>query len=62
MICLCSKAAAEVGIDSVTMRLDTTTTEQELMAIIDKLNNDDSVDGILVQLPLPEHINERNVS
>lgn len=44
------------------MRLDTETTEQELMAIIDRLNNDDSVDGILVQLPLPEHINERNVS
>ena len=40
------------------IRLPSTVTEQELLAHIDELNNDNSIHGILVQLPLPEHINE----
>jgi methylenetetrahydrofolate dehydrogenase(NAD+)/5,10-methenyltetrahydrofolate cyclohydrolase len=55
------KAAQEVGIKSITKNLPSTITEQELMDIIRDLNNDDGVDGILIQLPLPSHINERKV-
>lgn len=54
-------AAKEVGITSETKRLPTTTTEQELLDIIHSLNNDNNVDGILVQLPIPEHMNERKI-
>lgn len=50
-----------MGITSVTKKLSKSTTEDELIKIIDDLNKDESVDGILVQLPLPDHINERNV-
>ncbi len=52
------KDCAEVGIRSLPYHLPETTTEAELLAIIDKLNADTSVDGILVQLPLPKHLNE----
>lgn len=45
----------------MTKNLSKSTTEEELMNIIAELNNDESVDGILVQLPLPDHINERKV-
>lgn len=45
----------------MTKNLSKSTTEVELLEIIAELNNDDSVDGILVQLPLPDHINERKV-
>jgi 5,10-methylene-tetrahydrofolate dehydrogenase/methenyl tetrahydrofolate cyclohydrolase len=45
----------------VTRNLTKAVTEEELLKIIDELNKDDSVDGILVQLPLPDHINERKV-
>jgi methylenetetrahydrofolate dehydrogenase(NAD+)/5,10-methenyltetrahydrofolate cyclohydrolase len=55
------KAAIDVGIMSETRQLPKTTTEEELMQIIDQLNHDSAVDGILVQLPLPEHINERKI-
>lgn len=55
------KAAQDVGIVSVTKNLTKSVTEEELMDIISALNEDDSVDGILVQLPLPDHINERKV-
>ncbi|XP_070506151.1 bifunctional methylenetetrahydrofolate dehydrogenase/cyclohydrolase, mitochondrial isoform X2 [Chironomus tepperi] len=55
------KAAAEVGITSETKQLPKTISEKELLSILTDLNNDDRVDGILVQLPLPEHINERKV-
>lgn len=48
-----------MGISSETKRLSSTITEAELLQIIDALNVDDSVDGILVQLPVPPHINER---
>ncbi len=52
-----SKAAAEVGIRSTQHTLDPTTSPAELLALIDKLNEDDDVDGILVQLPLPSQHN-----
>jgi methylenetetrahydrofolate dehydrogenase (NADP+)/methenyltetrahydrofolate cyclohydrolase len=52
------KAAKEAGIRGVLHTLPSSTTTQELLAQIDKLNRDDSVDGILVQLPLPKHIDE----
>jgi methylenetetrahydrofolate dehydrogenase (NADP+)/methenyltetrahydrofolate cyclohydrolase len=50
-----------VGIRNTTLRHPDTITEAELLAIIDKLNADDDVDGILVQLPLPKHIDEQKV-
>uniref|UniRef100_A0A8D8A2W3 methenyltetrahydrofolate cyclohydrolase n=1 Tax=Culex pipiens TaxID=7175 RepID=A0A8D8A2W3_CULPI len=55
------KAAADVGINSKTERYGADITEEELLARIEALNQDDSVDGILVQLPVPGHINERKV-
>ncbi len=56
------KKACEVcGIKSLQYLLPESTTEQELLALIEKLNNDDEVNGILCQLPLPEHINEETV-
>lgn len=55
------KAANDVGIKSTTKLLPSTTSESELLKIIDELNNDDGVDGILVQLPLPDHISERKI-
>ncbi|MBR4964729.1 MAG: bifunctional methylenetetrahydrofolate dehydrogenase/methenyltetrahydrofolate cyclohydrolase FolD [Alistipes sp.] len=56
-----AKAATEVGIRNSTLRYPDTITEDELLALIDKLNGDDDVDGILIQLPLPKHINEQKV-
>nr|XP_029721214.1 bifunctional methylenetetrahydrofolate dehydrogenase/cyclohydrolase, mitochondrial-like isoform X1 [Aedes albopictus] len=55
------KAAADVGITSKTERYGADITEEQLLKRIEELNNDDSVDGILVQLPVPGHINERKV-
>ena len=56
------KTACEYcGIRSLSYELKEDTPEEELIGLIDKLNKDDTVDGILVQLPLPEHINEHNV-
>jgi methylenetetrahydrofolate dehydrogenase (NADP+)/methenyltetrahydrofolate cyclohydrolase len=51
----------KVGIRSVPNHLDATTSEAELLAIVDRLNDDDGIDGILVQLPLPKHINADKV-
>ncbi len=56
-----AKAATEVGIANNTIRLADTITEADLLSLVDQLNNDDSVDGILVQLPLPKHIDENKV-
>lgn len=50
-----------IGIESEILRHDDSFSEAELLKEIDDLNNDDSVDGILVQLPLPKHINEDKV-
>ena len=56
------KTACEYcGIRSLSYELKAETSEEELVGLIEKLNKDDSVDGILVQLPLPEHINEDNI-
>jgi len=56
-----TKAAAEVGIASDTLHFDTSISEAELLAEIARLNEDDGVDGILVQLPLPDHIDPSRV-
>jgi methylenetetrahydrofolate dehydrogenase (NADP+)/methenyltetrahydrofolate cyclohydrolase len=55
------KACAATGIFSVEHKLSAETGEQELLTLIDQLNNDEKIDGILVQLPLPNHINESKV-
>ena len=52
------KACEFIGIKSLSYELPETTTQDELLALIEKLNADDSVNGILVQLPLPKHIDE----
>ena len=54
-------AAEKVGIKSSIIKLDSNISEDELIAKIDELNNDSDVTGILVQLPLPEHINKNRV-
>ena len=56
-----AKAADEVGIRNTTIRREATITEEELLALVEELNNDNDVDGILVQLPLPKHIDENKV-
>ena len=53
-----AKASEFIGIRNTTIRLPEQTAQEELLGIIDKLNNDIEVDGILVQLPLPAHIDE----
>jgi len=55
------KATREAGMESFEHRLPVETTEQELLALVDRLNADPAVDGILVQLPLPSQIDERRV-
>jgi len=55
------KAAVEVGIEAQDLRLPADIDEDELLGIVAGLNADDAVDGILVQLPLPDHIDEGRV-
>ena len=55
------KAAEEVGIQALDKRLPTETSEGELLELVEELNVDDSVDGILVQTPLPPQIDEAKV-
>ncbi|WP_335922896.1 bifunctional methylenetetrahydrofolate dehydrogenase/methenyltetrahydrofolate cyclohydrolase FolD [Shewanella chilikensis] len=55
------KACEEVGFISRSYDLPDSTSEEELLALIDSLNEDAAIDGILVQLPLPEHIKESKV-
>ena len=55
------KACEYVGIKSLSYELSAETTEDELLGLIDKLNNDNACNGILVQLPLPKHIDEEKV-
>ena len=52
------KMTVEVGMKSVEHRLDADTSEADLLALIDRLNNDPEIHGILVQLPLPDHLDE----
>ncbi len=55
------KTCEKLGVNSFEHRFEADFPESDLMALIDKLNNDDQVHGILVQLPLPKHINEEKV-
>ncbi len=55
------KACEYIGIESLAYELEEETTEEALLDIIEKLNNDPKVNGILVQLPLPAHMNEERV-
>lgn len=55
------KAAGEVGINARDIRLASQTTEEELLEQVEQLNADDAIDGLLVQLPLPDHIDEPRV-
>jgi methylenetetrahydrofolate dehydrogenase (NADP+)/methenyltetrahydrofolate cyclohydrolase len=55
------KASLEVGIEARDLRLPATTSEKELLVVVAELNADDHVDGVLVQLPLPEGLDERRV-
>ncbi len=52
------KMTVEVGMNSYEHKLDVDTSEEDLLALVDKLNNDPAGHGILVQLPLPKHLNE----
>jgi len=55
------KSCAQVGFKSSEFRFEDDITEEELLKVIDKLNNDDDVDGFIVQLPLPKHIDDNKV-
>ncbi len=55
------KACEYIGIESLSYELPEETTEEELLELIDKLNLDEAVHGILCQLPLPRHINEKTI-
>ncbi|WP_102263539.1 bifunctional methylenetetrahydrofolate dehydrogenase/methenyltetrahydrofolate cyclohydrolase FolD [Mesobacillus jeotgali] len=55
------KTARDLGMHNVLIEYPVSITEQELLAKIDELNRDEDIHGILVQLPLPEHINEKNL-
>src|ERR1043165_6163355 len=55
------KHCEELGFDSTLLRFAADITEQQLISEVDRLNNDDNIDGILVQLPLPNHISGDSV-
>lgn len=55
------RGCEEVGFYSESYELDESTTQEELIALIERLNNDEKIHGILVQLPLPKHLNETEV-
>ncbi len=56
-----AKSADEVGIKNTTIRKPADISEEEVLKIVDELNADDTVDGILIQLPLPKHIDSEKV-
>ncbi|MFQ6127807.1 MAG: bifunctional 5,10-methylenetetrahydrofolate dehydrogenase/5,10-methenyltetrahydrofolate cyclohydrolase, partial [Thermoplasmata archaeon] len=56
-----AKACDKLGIHSITEKLPAETSEEELLSLVEKYNNDSRYHGILVQLPLPKHINESKV-
>ena len=56
-----TRTCKKLGIKSDQHSLDADTSEEDLLALVEKLNNDDTVHGILVQMPLPKHINENSV-
>lgn len=55
------KTGHELGFEDELIRFEDNVTEKELLDTIDRLNNDDSVDGFIVQLPLPKHIDEQKI-
>lgn len=56
------RSCEQVGFKSTLIRLEDTTTQEELMEVISKLNQDPDIDGFIVQLPLPKHIDESQVT
>lgn len=56
------KSCEQVGFDSTLIRFEDDVTEGELLQSVEKLNNDPSIDGFIVQLPLPKHISEDKVT
>ena len=55
------KACNQVGFNSTVLRFEENITEEEMLKVVDKLNNDPEIDGFILQLPLPKHISEQNV-
>ena len=56
------KDCQEVGFDSTVLRFDASITEAELLAEVEKINQNAAIDGLIVQLPLPKHINEKKIT
>lgn len=56
------KACEKIGFESTLIKMDKTVSEAELLSKIDELNNDPGLDGFIVQVPLPEHIDEQKVT
>ena len=56
------KACERVGFKSTLHQLDANVTQEELISIVNQLNNDDTIDGFIVQLPLPDHIDEDQIT
>jgi methylenetetrahydrofolate dehydrogenase (NADP+)/methenyltetrahydrofolate cyclohydrolase len=56
------KDCVEVGFDSTVLRFDASITEEELVQEVIKINNNPDIDGLIVQLPLPKHINEKRIT
>lgn len=56
------KDCKEVGFNSTVLRFDASITEKELLAEVEKINNNPDIDGLIVQLPLPKHINEKKIT
>lgn len=56
------RACSEIGFESTLIRHDNSVTEEELLAEVDRLNKDSEIDGFIVQLPLPNHIDEKKIT
>jgi len=56
------RACKEIGFESTLIHLDETISEEELLAKVHELNNDHEIDGFIVQLPLPKHIDEKKIT
>ena len=56
------KACDEIGFNSSLIRFDDSVTEEELLSKVEELNNNEEIDGFIVQLPLPKHINETKIT
>ena len=56
------RACKEVGFDSTILRFPNTISEEELLSEVDRINHDENIDGLIVQLPLPSHIDENKVT